>query len=193
MQCDGLLVGRVGRRDGRALLRLGRVARRLLRHLPAPVMVVPPDLPRTDVGRGPLILATDLTHHSANAAATAARLAKELRRGLLVVHVEDVWQSTPPLVFEGLGMVPPVPGKKVGDVAAWARAHGLATAEPRLASGGVVESLLALATDEDAPVLICGSRRLDLAERIFVSSTATELARLADRAVLVVPASAQGA
>jgi nucleotide-binding universal stress UspA family protein len=37
-------------------------------------------------------------------------------------------------------------------------------------------------------MLVVGSRQLSLAERIFSSSVGSDLARLADRPVLVVPA-----
>src|SRR5262249_5211037 len=43
LQADALVVGRRAKRDEDSLVRLGEVTRRLLRRLPVPVVVVPPD------------------------------------------------------------------------------------------------------------------------------------------------------
>ncbi|MCA9698526.1 MAG: universal stress protein, partial [Myxococcales bacterium] len=52
---EGLIIGRLAPRGEDRLLRLGGVARRLLRRLAAPTVVVPPDLQRATVGKGPII------------------------------------------------------------------------------------------------------------------------------------------
>src|SRR5688500_11308289 len=54
----GLILGRAAPTGASARVRLGRVARRVLRQLPCPVVIVPPEL--TVVGAGPVLLATDL-------------------------------------------------------------------------------------------------------------------------------------
>lgn len=86
-QADALVVGRIKRSDREALSRLGRVARRLLRALPRPVVVVPPDLEADRIGDGPIVLATDCTDGSVGAARFATRLGEHLRLPIHVVHV----------------------------------------------------------------------------------------------------------
>jgi nucleotide-binding universal stress UspA family protein len=184
--CDAVLIGRIAERDTRRLVRLGRVARRLLRRLPTPVVVVPPDLSSTTVGRGPLVLASDLGASSTAAAAFAQRLATELGRELVVVHVDAGFQVIP--TFWGEPVVVPAPPRRIpADVDDWAESVGLRAGRTRLGEGSVVENVLDIAKLEDAPLIVCGSRGLDAVDRIFVSSTGMELARLADRPVAVVP------
>lgn len=54
-----LLVGRVSGVDQGGLIRLGTVARRLVRALRRPVIVVPPDLDPAQLGPGPVVLAAN--------------------------------------------------------------------------------------------------------------------------------------
>lgn len=183
---DVLVIGRVAPREGRSPVRLGRVARRLLRRLPVPVLVVPPDLVRSTIGSGPIVVATDLEPHSLGAGRLARRLAGELGRPLVVAHVG--LEARGDVVFRpGAGMPLAWPRNTVADVEAWIRAHELGPATAQLVEGDPVERLLALARDHDAPFVICGSRRLSTVERIYSSSVGVELARDADRGVLLVP------
>jgi nucleotide-binding universal stress UspA family protein len=184
--CDAILIGRIAPHDGRQLVRLGRVARRLLRRLPKPVVVAPPDLSLATLGRGPLLLATDLRTASAAAAAFAGRLANELGRKLLVVHVDPIVDVVP--TFWGDPIVVDLPRRIPADVDAWAQNVGLGGARTHLAAGPLVENVLDIARVEDSPMIICGSRGLGTFDRIFVSSSSIDLARLADRPVAVVPA-----
>jgi len=183
----GLLVGRIAPREGRAIERLGRVARRLLRHLPAAVLVVPPDLRRTEVGAGPILLATDLGAASVPAAALARELATAVERPLVVLHVDDTLYTAPALAPEAIVPILRMPRRTVADVQEWARAHDLGDVEARLVEGDVPTKILDMAHELDAPIIACGSRRLGLTDRFFTSSVGTDLARSADRAVLVVP------
>ena len=70
---------------------------------------------------------------------------------------------------------------------AWSFARGLEKARCIVREGTRVQMILEVAREEDAAVIVCGSRCLHLAQRIFASSTASELARRAERPVLVVP------
>ena len=54
-----------------------------------------------------------------------------------------------------------------------------------MASSG--PELLAVANEERASMIVCGSRRLSLAERIFSSSVGTELAAAAPIPVAIIP------
>lgn len=183
---DGVILGRVAERGGRQRVRLGRVARRLLRRLPRPVVVVPPHLTSATLGVGPLLLATDLSNTSMNAAAFARRLATELGRELVVVHVDPGFQMVPTFWGEPVA-VPALPHRIPADVDDWASSIGLEPIRTRLAEGDVVENVLDIATLEEAPLIICGSRGLDAFDRIFVSSTSVDLARHAACPVIVVP------
>jgi len=184
---DGLLVGRLAGRVERSLVRLGRVTRQLLRRLPAPVMVVPPDLPRTEVGKGPLLVATDLQPRSVNAARLARRLATELDRGLVVAHVDPAVQVVPSFVGEGTLVGLRTPRSTTAEVVQWIVTNDLGDAQPCLLDGVIVDALLGEASRVDAPLVVCGAEHISPAARLFGASVAGDLARLADRAVLVVP------
>lgn len=171
---DVLIIGRIAPRRGISFVRLGRVARRLLRRIPVPVMVVPRDLVQNAIGSGPILLATDLGARSVAAGRLARRLADEIRRPLIVAHVVPVRSQ-------------PTTDRAAPDIAAWITANDLAPARTELVEGDTVEGLLELARKHDAPFVVCGSRHLSLVERVFSPSVGMALARHADRGVLVVP------
>lgn len=185
---DGVVIGRIARSDDATPWRLGSVARRLLRHLPAPIMVVPPDL--ADVGAGPVLLATDLRDASVPAAQLAARLARELGRELLVAHVDPALVLSTSQIGYGIPMPIEMQPRTIDDVERWVGALRLGRVSVRLLEGDVIDRLLHCARQAQAPFVVCGSRRLGVAERIFGSSVGSELARRADRPVLVVPPAA---
>jgi nucleotide-binding universal stress UspA family protein len=182
---DGLVVGRLARSDSASPWRLGSVARRLLRRLPAPVMVVPPDL--VLVGKGPVVLATDLHEDSEAAGRVALRLARELGRELLVAHVDLALVASTSEIGFGVAMPIPMKPRTLEDVERWCGQHQLRSASSTLLEGDVVDRLLHCARRVHAPLLVCGSRQLGLGERIFSSSVASELAARSEAAVLVVP------
>jgi nucleotide-binding universal stress UspA family protein len=186
-RCDGIVIGRLAASHSRALVRLGTVARRLLRRLPLPVMVVPPDLSAPRIGSGPIVLATDLETTATAAARMAHRLSGTLGRGLAIVHADPSYAVVPDYLGGGAVVVPRGPRRVRADVEQWALAHGLEGAAYHLADGEVTESLMLTAEREAAPLVVTGSRRLALSERIFTSSIGSDLARLSDRPVLVVP------
>jgi len=184
---DGLIIGRIAPREGRRLVRLGSVARRLLRSLPAPVLVVPPNLVGADLGSGGIVLATDLGTTSVDAGRFASRLARELGRDLIATHLDPAMAIGPDLLGDRTILAAWTPRRTLADVDAWVREHQLAVARTTLSAEGVVEGLLEEASREHAPILVCGSRRLSVLDRIFTSSMGTDLARFADVPVLVVP------
>lgn len=184
---DALVIGRIARRDGHSLIRLGSVARRLLRRLPAPIVVVPPDLMATDIGGGAVTLATDLGPTSLEAARFATRLARGLTRDLLVTHVDPYSDVGRDLVGDAAILAAWRPRATGAEVDQWVREHGIPAARTSISEAGVVEGLLEQAKLADAPLLVCGSRRLTATDRLFTSSVGTDLARVADRPVLIVP------
>jgi nucleotide-binding universal stress UspA family protein len=182
----GILIGRASGRD-KGLPRLGRVARRLLRRLSVPVMVVPPDLTGDEIGAGPIVLATDLDDASIPAAEMAEGLALAFGRELLVVSVEETFNHIAALAPDAFVPLMSVQRRTEDDVRAWTRARGLGSARVLLCEGERVSAVTSVAHERDAAFVVCGSRCLSLAKRIFSSSTASELARRGRRPVLVVP------
>lgn len=180
---DGLVIGRHGPREGGTLVRLGTVARQLVRALPTAVMVVPPDHDPTARSEGPVLVATDLAEDAAAAGRFGLRLAQELGVDLLLVHVLESGQ-----LAAQLGAAPHSP--LVQDTEAferWVGAHGLGGARTETAVGDPIERILELAQAHDASLIVCGSHRLTLTDRVFQASTGTTIAAYADRPVMVVP------
>lgn len=185
-----LVIGRQARRGEKRVVRLGRVARRLLRTLPAPVVVVPPDLQPHDVGEGPVLFAASTDDDATAAAELAKQLAADLGRPLSVVHV------VPGDDYLAAEMVP---AGVAGDffrelrqdhernLVAWMRAHGLGGVPHLVSEGSVVDRLAEVAREERSPLVVVGSRGLGLGMRLFSSSVATDLAAASDVPVAVVP------
>jgi nucleotide-binding universal stress UspA family protein len=187
---DGLLIGRAAASEGPALVRLGRVARRLLRSLPVPVLVVPPDLHATDIGGGPILLATNLDAASVQAGRVAQTLAESLGRPLRALTVDDLQEAITAVETTPIGVH--LRPRTLDEVRAWTTAHALPEAQPHVAHGERVAAVVAEARACDAPLVVCGSRGLGLVDRIFASSMASALASAAHCPVLVVPSPRQG-
>lgn len=191
---DGLIVGRAAATHGRRLVRLGRVARRLVRRLPAPIIVVPPDLDPATL-TGPIIATTDLSDDSLAACRFAARMAASLSRKLIVVHGVPIPEDygahyIPAETLEKLRVEHQETGEK--ELAAWTTAAGIRGHEERVLQGRVTEHVLELA-DTLCPALIAtGSRHLSIAERLLLASMGTELAGHSPWPVAVVAADVAG-
>lgn len=185
-----LVIGRQARRGEKRVVRLGRVARRLLRSLPAPVVVVPPDLQASGMGDGPVLLAASVDADATGAAAFAKQIAADLGRPLSVVHV------VPGDDYLAAEMVPtPVAAEFFRDLRedhersllAWMRAHGLGGVPHLVSEGSVVDRLADVAREERSPLVVVGSRGLGLGMRLFSSSVGTDLAAASEVPVAVVP------
>ncbi len=185
----GLILGRAARIDEDSRWRLGTVARRLLRRLPGPVIVVPPDL--AAVAPGPVILATCLDEPSHEAAVFARNVAKRLGRPVIVAHIgearhsdlidelEPTWLAAREAYREQLAAA----------VHRWMTVHSLADCDRHVAYGNPTEELSALVTATAAAMVVVGSRRLGTVGRVFLGSTASTLAGQAPCPVAVVPPS----
>ncbi len=188
---EGLIVGRQAPREGHHVLRLGRVARRLLRRLEAPVVVVPPDWEPGVVGAdGPVVCASNLGHGTSMAARFAAEMAARLGRSLLVVHTVPVPDDY------GAHYIPKQSREKIAaayqaegeqSLAAWIEQHGIAGATPVVRQGHVIEQILAQCEETEAAMLVTGSRRLSTVERLLLTSVSSDLAASAPCPVAVVP------
>lgn len=189
---DALIVGRRAKRDEDPIVRLGEVTRRLLRRLPLPTVVVPPDFGETDelgLGHGPVIVGVDLSEHCSAAAKFAAGLAARLGRSLVLAH------GTPAFKW-GVSYVPPASMQQlqtqtreaaVTRLREWATTKGLEAADMHVFMGDPVKQLIELAHARDAALLVTGSRMLGPIERLLMSSTSSELAASARCPVAVVP------
>ncbi len=183
---DALVVGRVAGREELRVVRLGRAARRLLRRLPAPVVVVPPDedpAART----GPVIALTSLADDAVEACRFAAALAERVGRPLVIAHVVPFvdlpfmpGETLDALAGQGRSAAEPA-------LASWLAAHGLRPAEALVLQGGLLEEAEGLARDRDALLLVTGSTRRSGLERLAGPSVGGELAATAPVSVAVVP------
>lgn len=191
---DAIIVGRKARKDATGIFRLGPTAHRLLRTLPAPVMVVPTDLTRTAIGPGPILVATDLEGHSVPAARLAHELAAHLGRDVAYCHVVADPRSTLERYFSSKAVV------ELGDqmmstgtrmLSAWLDVEDLAGPATHVVQGNTVDAICETALQVRAPLIVLGSRRLSGLERAFVGSTSTDLARVSPCPVLVVPPDAR--
>ncbi|MBK7829047.1 universal stress protein [Nannocystis sp.] len=183
----GLIIGRAASVGEDVALRLGHVARHLLRRLPGPVVVVPRDLPA--VGPGPILLATDLDAPTNAALAFARDLAAKHQRELVLVHVGDTRASD---LIDDLDPHWQAARDAYRDEVArsfeqWAARHELLACRRHLAYGSIVEELQALAIASQAALIVVGSRRLGSVGRLFLGSSASALAGIAVCPVAVIP------
>jgi nucleotide-binding universal stress UspA family protein len=188
---SGIVIGRAARSESHSLVRLGRVARRMVRSTAAPVIVVPPDWEPGQVGDGPVAALTNLGAESADACRFAADLAGRLKTDLALVHVAPVpedfgAQHIPFISLEKLREDYRIDAEK--SLSSWVAANGFQSARTAVLQGAVVESAIAYGEEQRSPLLVCGSRGASRIERAFLASTAAELAALAAVPVAVVPA-----
>jgi len=190
VDADVLVIGRRALTEGRALVRLGKVARRVLRRLVTTTVVVPPDFAVTSAGRGPIIVATDGGPASDGAANFARQLAERLDRTLVVAHT-----------FEDLAAIAGahLPAVELGPInerlevvsgdktRTWAHTNNLGECPIEVLRGESVGTLCRYAQSVDAAAIVCGSRRIGMADRLWQSSVGTGLASHAHCPVAVVP------
>lgn len=183
----GLVIGRAARGDSEQFVRLGVVARHLLRQLPVPVVVVPPDW--TAVDSGPVLLGTDLGASSEAAAAFARDFAARHGRALELVHVGERRHGgfIAELGPNRLAAYAEYQATLTDDAHAWAARHGLPGAPCHIVYGDPVRQICAVAAVRRAALVVVGSRHLGLIARSFLSSTASALAGYAVCPVAVVP------
>ena len=189
-QGAALVLGRAAPRENRRLVRLGSIARRALRTLAGPVVIVPPDWTAAIAGDGPIMVAVEASASSLAAIAFAEALATAVGRPLLAVQAVQG--------LGGLGTAFMTTAEvtshrdrdrqqEIDDLRAFLDENGHASLAVRPEVGPTLHTLLDVAEDVHAAALVCGSRRLSLAERIFSASVGSELASFAEIPVAVVP------
>jgi nucleotide-binding universal stress UspA family protein len=178
-------VGRIAPSTGAVVPRLGQVARRVVRGLGHPVIVVPPDLTQGWIDSRAVVAATDLRDDAVAAVRFAGRLAAETGLELVVVHVAPA--TSVPFDSKQAVLRPRDEAPPPAEVERWMDLHGLAPARARVVQGDVAAALVDVARHEHAALVVVGSRRLSRVEHLFTSSVGTDLARSCDRAVAIVP------
>lgn len=180
---DGLIIGRSAMREGRSLVRLGRVARRLVRTLPAPVVVTPPDLDTGQLGDGPVVCAVSPKPESVDAAHKAVAFAELLGREAVLVHCLRLPQ--PASLHDGLISLDRESAEQ--RLSTFCETHGLTDVRREVVIGAPEDAMLRRSAELGAPLVVCGSRRLDIVQRVFQSSVGTHLASYSKVPVVLVP------
>ncbi len=185
----GVIVGRRAADGNGQLVRLGKVARRLLRRLESPVFVVPPDLERAHIGAGPIVCAVDLDQHGVDVAKFGHALGEALERHARLVHVVDAgdpvgMEYLPEGTWDNVHARERVSAEQA--LEQWRHEAGL-IARTEIAEGQTVEQVIGAARAMDACMIVCGSRRLSLAQRMWRSSVGSALAAASHLPVAVVP------
>ncbi|ABS25238.1 universal stress protein [Anaeromyxobacter sp. Fw109-5] len=190
---EAMVIGRAAAREGHRIVRLGRVARRLLRNLPSPVVVVPPDLRLGDVGPGPIVALTSLADDALEASRFASALARHTGRKLALVHVvgDPAGRGLPFMPSASLERAR-LDEVRYGEpeLAAWVAAAGLRPDTTTVLQGNVIDEAIAFAERERSPLIVAGARRRTGVDRMLLPSIGRELAATSPLAVAVVPASA---
>lgn len=186
---SGLVIGRRAPTGKDRFIRLGRAARRILRRLPSPVIVTPPDLQAEDIGNGPIVVAADCSDDSIAACKFGQQLARRLGTKLCLIHVVPM-----PRVWVQDVMLQPFAGvheQMRSDGATrideWLKQHQIEVDERVVEVGDVTACVEHLAHGRKAPLIVCGSRQSGPLTRVFVGSVASELAASARCSVAVVP------
>jgi nucleotide-binding universal stress UspA family protein len=186
----GIIIGRrAAGGEHHALVRLGKIGRRLLRRLEAPTFVVPPDLEVPHIGPGPIVCAVTLDEHGVEVARFGERLAAAIGRRARLVHVVDNGdpiglQYLPEGTWDDLHRRQRDEGQAA--MQAWRDTAGLSS-PILLAQGQTVPKLISAARELDACMILCGSRQLSLSERLWISSIGSTLAAAAHLPVGVLP------
>jgi nucleotide-binding universal stress UspA family protein len=184
----GLIVGRRSGVNEPGWVRRGSTTRYLLRSLPAPIIVVPPDLDLDSLGSGPLLVtATAAEDASMAAIRVASQLSRRLQRNFEVVRVAP--QGTARDVYlpveRALKNQEEVRRKTELGLSQWLGRRGI-DAPARVLSGPTIETLLARIAESQVPLAVCGRNRATFVQRYLGGSTATELAALSNVPVAVV-------
>jgi nucleotide-binding universal stress UspA family protein len=191
-RAEAIMIGRAAGRKERRVVRLGRVARRLLRALPSPVVVVPPDLEARDVGAGPVVALTSAAEDAIEAVRFATALARHMGRKLALVHVVSDLEAGMPFIprpsLERARADRVRNGER--EVAAWVASAGLQPDSTTVLHGNVIDQAITFADEQRSPLLVVGAHRRSGVDRVLIPSIGRELAATARVPVAVVPPSA---
>lgn len=186
-----VIARRASSTSGMTLERLGSVARRMLRRLKQPTIVVPPDLLMSKVGSGPVVVAVDFTEDSARAVAWARSVAATIGRPLQLVHCADVPDQTgyAGLIqaerWEELSREVLERGRE--RMSKFVAEQQLGEIDTVVVRGPALPTIAQQATKVGACLLVTGSGHHGMLHRIVVPSVASETAAMSTMPVAVVP------
>lgn len=194
----GIVIAREGAAEGWSLVALGSTVRRLLRRSNAPVAIVPPDLDVSLLERdGPVVVAVAADETAITAVQYARRIASQLHRTLVGVHAVHIPATVGapglaaayahPSPDRELSIAADATAAKRARVVDWVRDHDLDPLPLDFAEGPAPVVVDRIAEAHRACLIVCGSRRLSLAERAIQTSVGTDLAAHSRLPVLVVP------
>jgi len=145
---------------------------------------------------GSIVCGVDGSADSQAALGVAARLAERLEARLVLAHVAEVPVAPYAAVGMGAGRIAPQPKtlatrddqEKAGArlLEQIATEHGLGDAERRVVVGFPAERLADLADDEDAELIVVGSRGRGRFKAAFLGSVSNSLVGVARCPVLIV-------
>ncbi len=159
----GLLVGRRAGTEGLHLVKLGKLARHMVRNPPAPMLVVPPDLKAEDIGPGPVVVLVDGRQDEDRACPAALEMGQALGRPVRLVRSEETQTADGQQTATG----------------------STADCQVMTAPDSSADTLLEAADRAEAVVVVTVSHRLGLGERILEGDLGSRLAAQAARPVLV--------
>lgn len=183
-----LIVGRP-ESSSPTLGRLGPMARHLLRELALPAAFVPARLHLGELACGPVLLAVDQLQPCHAALEWAHRLARHLRRELLLVHALPQLEDEQPLTsgvsarrsFAALGQ-----GWSEA-YARWSALHGEPGDPALLVTGHATRKIVEAAERHRAALIVCPMKPRSLLDRMFNPALAPMLTAYTPRPILVVP------
>lgn len=187
-----VVLNRFATASRRRLRRLGRVARRTLRALNSPVITVPPGLTVDAIGKGPVLVSTNLTEECVHALEFGADLAKRLGRPLVIATVRPLPDQQAPSYLGDKSPDKVAEARKeetAEALAKWVSDHGFEADEQVVLLGEVVTNMADFAAQRDACIIVAGSRRLSKIERLFLTSVGRGLSATSPTAVAIVPPS----
>lgn len=183
----------VGTRGNRPLATalLGSVSSAVISRARRPVLVVPP---RARLGSGPLVCAVDDSAAAREAVRLARRLSDRLGADLLLAHgVATAPVHSASAVPGGQAELARSERKRAEELLALlAFEHGFGTdVERRVAFGSEAETIAQLAGEEDAALVVIGTRRRGALRAALAGGVSLELVSASPVPVLVVPTEAR--
>jgi nucleotide-binding universal stress UspA family protein len=185
------VVGRRGR-SRLAHVLLGSVSERVVRRAPCPVLVVPKGTVTSEPPER-LLVGVDFSLASRDALDAAIRLAREFgaRRGLVLVHVSPGEQE---LYLEGWSELVQRDkwryDKKMLETWAARRSTAGVEMDARVVDGRSETALVEVAKNTDCDWIVVGAQGRTALAELLIGRTTDRVLKLADRPVLVVPATA---
>jgi nucleotide-binding universal stress UspA family protein len=170
---EGVIIGRAGRGLRHRVRRLGPVARRILRALSCPVLVVPSDVEAWRLGDGPIVALSSLASDSLAACRVASDLASTAGRELTVARVAPRREGPADLAGERRALE------------RWMAYHGVSPRSAAVLEGDVVRSAARFADERQAPLVVVGAG--GRSSRTFGRRIARELAAVAHLPVAIAP------